>query len=95
MASRHSAAPESFDWRKVDVRFRALEEEIGRRQFLDTDSAADELRSDNKVTNILGEPPERALIHRKKFQHVRHGGPSLITGIGVALERRYGGGGGS
>jgi hypothetical protein len=51
MANRHSADPESFDWRKVDVRFRALEEEIGRREFLGNDSVADELRTDDKATN--------------------------------------------
>lgn len=51
LANRHSADPGRFEWRQVDVRFRELEGEIGRREFLGNDDVADKLRTDNKATN--------------------------------------------
>src|SRR5689334_15468047 len=45
------STPHAFDWRGVDIRYRELEQEIARRAFVGDADIADEMRSDNKVTN--------------------------------------------
>ena len=51
MARAHAANPRAFDWRRVDLRWSELEDEIARRTFLEDDELSSGIKADNRALN--------------------------------------------
>lgn len=51
LASAYAAAPQSFDWRRVNISCPELERELARPALLNNDSVSEEVRSDFKALN--------------------------------------------
>lgn len=51
MAQAHAADPARFEWRRVNIRWPKMEEEVARRELIGGQALADEVRADNRSTN--------------------------------------------